>query len=144
VGGAWREPVQLTDVGCIPLDWAPDGSGVLCFSGRDLLLVSRQGRVMWRRDLAATTGLSLLFQQEAWPYLRYSRDGGTIYAAALHRDGRQGVWAIPALGGGAPRLVVAYDDPALIAPGMLSLGPDRLYLTVSQYESDIWVMKLRY
>ena len=24
------------------------------------------------------------------------------------------------------------------------LGPDRLYLTVSQYESDIWVMNLRY
>ena len=42
------------------------------------------------------------------------------------------------------RLVIAYDDPVLAAPGFLSVGPDRLYLTVSQYESDIWVMKLKY
>ncbi len=46
--------------------------------------------------------------------------------------------------GGAPRLVVAFDDPALVAFGVLSVGPDRLYLTVSEYESDIWVANLRW
>jgi Tol biopolymer transport system component len=148
VGGAWHEAVQLTDSGCIPLDWAPDGSGVLCGWGQELLVVSRQGRVVWRRDLAATAGLS----RETWvgpsyaPFMpaRYSRDGRTIYTAGVHRDGRQGVWAIPVLGGGTPRLMIAYDDAALASPGFLSVGPDQLYLTVSQYESDIWVMKLKY
>ena len=54
-----------------------------------------------------------------------------------------GVWAIPVRGGEA-RLVIALDDPAVTAPGYLSLGRDRLYLTVSEYESDIWVATLRY
>jgi hypothetical protein len=54
-----------------------------------------------------------------------------------------GVWAVP-LYGGTPRLIVAFDDPALDAPGHVSVGPDRLYLTVSVYESDIWVARLRW
>ena len=43
-----------------------------------------------------------------------------------------------------PHLVIASDDPALAIRGMFSVGPDRLYLTVSENESDIWVAKLRY
>ena len=46
--------------------------------------------------------------------------------------------------GGTPRLVIASDDPALAIRGMFSVGPDRLYLTVSQYESDIWVANLHW
>jgi hypothetical protein len=40
--------------------------------------------------------------------------------------------------------VVAFDDPALAPTQYFSIGPDRLFLTVGQYESDIWVAKLRY
>jgi hypothetical protein len=55
-----------------------------------------------------------------------------------------GVWALP-LYGGNPRLIVASNDPAL-APFWqgISVSRDRLYLTVSEYESDIWVAKLRW
>ena len=35
------------------------------------------------------------------------------------------------------------DDPALSPLGSLSVGPDRLFLTVSEYESDVWAMNLR-
>jgi hypothetical protein len=66
-----------------------------------------------------------------------------MYGLGTHRDGRVGIWAI-SLYGGAPRLIVAFDDPTLDAPGMISVGRDRLYVTVSQYESDIWVAKLRW
>jgi hypothetical protein len=139
VGGAWQQAVPLTDFHCMGPDWAPDGSGVLCDTMRDLVLVSPQGREVWRRDIAATYGLKLISGTS-----RYSRDGGTIYGSGDHRDGRRGVWAIP-VAGGTPRLVVAFDDPALAnAYGVLSVGPDRLYLTVAQYESDIWVMNLQY
>jgi hypothetical protein len=40
--------------------------------------------------------------------------------------------------------VVAFDDPALAFLGGLSVGPDRLYLTLGEYESDIWVATLRW
>ena len=75
---------------------------------------------------------------------RFSREIETIFALAVHRDGRRGIWAIPAAGGAA-RLVIWHDDP-ILENGIegMSVGPDRIYLTVAQNESDIWVAKLRY
>jgi hypothetical protein len=35
--------------------------------------------------------------------------------------------------------VVAYDEAAIAAERWLSVGPDRLYLTVVQTDADIWV-----
>jgi serine/threonine-protein kinase len=143
VGGAWHEAVQLTDFPSRPLDWTPDGRGVLCVSGggSELLVVSRDRHVLWRYDLTAVNGLTLLWSVLQLGNAQYSWDGRVIYLAAVHRDGRQGIWAIPAAGGPA-RLVVAGDDPAALLPGEFSVGPDRLYLTVAQYESDIWVADL--
>jgi hypothetical protein len=142
VGGAWHEAVQLTDFDCRTPVWARDGSGVLCQAeGGNLVFVSPQGRVLRRLNLVPTSGLA----DFAWP--RYARDGRTIYVSGVHRDGRSGVWAIPAMGGQA-RLVVVEDDPVLslsvsTAPPV-SVGPDRIYLTVAQYESDIWVASLHW
>jgi Tol biopolymer transport system component len=143
VGGPWHEAVQLTDFGCYPRDWAPDGSGVLCGSPlrSELLLVSPAGVVLWRYDVA--TGNHLHWDDPIDADVRYSRDGSTVYFAAEHEDGRSGVWAMPAFGGEA-RMVIAFDDPAVTVRGFLSVGPDRLYLTVSEYESDIWVMDLEW
>lgn len=142
VGGAWHEAVQLSDFTCSSPVWAPDGSGVLCDAGRDLAFVSPQGGALWRRNLIWTSGLG------GYGAPAYARDGRTIYVWGHHRDGRRGVWAIP-VAGGPPRLVVVWDDPTLTVPGLTQpyppgIGPDRLYLTVSQYESDIWVMNVRF
>ena len=139
VGGAWHEAVQLTDFDCRWPEWAPDGSGVVCQAGDDLAFVSRQGRTVWRRP-AAMFGLSVI------GICRYSADGRVIYVTGrgLGRDRRSGVWATPA-SGGTPRLVIASDDPGLeVAFGGISISRGRLYLTVSQYESDIWVANLRW
>jgi Tol biopolymer transport system component len=142
VGRAWHDAVRLTDLCGLALDWTPDGTGVLCSSrdGRELLVVSRDRGVLARHDLASENGLTL---RSPVPAAQFSRDGRTIYLAAVRRDGRLGIWALPAAGGPA-RLVVAADDPATALFGRLSVGPDRLYLTVSQFESDIWVANLRW
>jgi hypothetical protein len=66
-----------------------------------------------------------------------SRDGSVIYQSVYHEDGLGGIWAIP-LHGGEPVLVV--ESVELMPPYMLSVGPDHLYVTVSEHESDIWVM----
>ena len=140
VGGAWRDPLPLGDVRCQVPVWAPDGTGVMCTAPRgDLVLLSPQGRVLWRRNLVPGSGLA------GFGLPAYSRDGRTIYLWGEHRDGRRGVWAVP-VAGGAPRLIVVMDDPNLGFPDYVcpDVGPDRLYLTVSEYESDIWVAKLRY
>jgi Tol biopolymer transport system component/DNA-binding SARP family transcriptional activator len=137
VGGSWHDPVPLTSRFCWPLAWAPDGSGVLCKAEQKptLFFVSAGGRVLWTRDLPGLAPLG-----EA----RYSRDGSTVYAVDIASDSRYGVWAIADGGRGAARLAIAFDDPAHIGMEFLSVGPDRLYLSVAEYESDIWVATLRY
>ena len=137
-GGPWRSavPVALRGV----QDAAPDGRGYLCRSGSTLELRTRDGGLVWHRDLAATDGLKVTAAMKG--SVRFSRDGRAVYVFAT-REGRRGVWSVP-LSGGAARLVVAFDDPAIVPFGWFSVGPDRLYLTVSEYQSDIWVAKLRY
>jgi Tol biopolymer transport system component/tRNA A-37 threonylcarbamoyl transferase component Bud32 len=146
VGGRWHEAVPLADL--LPQAWAPDGSGVLGRSWHDrstlvqrasrIGLVSFTGQVLWGRDLTATLGLTVS------GLIRFSRDGKTLYVLATHQDGREGIWAIGDGGRGAARLVIAVDDPSLTPRPFLSIGPDRLYLTVAEYESDIWVARLRH
>jgi hypothetical protein len=42
--------------------------------------------------------------------------------------------------GGKPNLVVVSDDAETRPHYFLSVGPDHLYVTVEESESDIWVM----
>jgi serine/threonine-protein kinase len=140
VGGPWGEAVTLTDFGSVWPSWAPDGSGVLCLSidRPELVLVAPSGTVLWRRDLAAAG-----FSQAGG--LAFSENGSSLYVSAS-RGGRNGIWVWP-LAGGEPRLVVAFDDSRFVAfingSEGLNIRRDRLYLTVAQNESDIWVMDLK-
>jgi Tol biopolymer transport system component/DNA-binding SARP family transcriptional activator len=132
--GMWHDAVLLSDDYYRVHDWAPDGRGVLIANSEKISLVSTQGTVLWTRDFEAS-GLN----QHWWG--RFSRDGKVIYLVARHADGRRGVWAIP-MGNRPPRLIIADDDPALTFEGGIALGRDRIYLTVTEYESDIWTAKL--
>jgi hypothetical protein len=60
-----------------------------------------------------------------------------VYVPAYHEDGVAGVWAIPVLGG-EPNLVVAI--PELSSGSWFSVGADRIYVSIGEHESDIWVM----
>jgi hypothetical protein len=104
--------------------------------GSVLELRALDGRRVWRRDLVSTGRLTPFGDP------RFARDGRTVYLEGS-RDGRRGIWAVPVPVGKA-RVVVAYDDPVLVALPWMSVGPDRLYLTVGQYESDIRVARLKW
>jgi Tol biopolymer transport system component/DNA-binding SARP family transcriptional activator len=139
VEGPWREARKLTDLGCSFQAWAHDNLGVICGAPHqtEFALVSRAGTVLWRRDLAAS-GLSELGPPTLSP------DGTTLYLRAA-RGSDAGIWAWP-LAGGRPHLVMAFDDPAFMVqsyPGTINATRDRLYLTVGEFESDIWVMDLK-
>jgi eukaryotic-like serine/threonine-protein kinase len=138
VGGRWSAPVLLTDFACVFPSWAPDGASLVCKeSGGEVLRVSRGGDVIARYRWPA--GLRNEFMDGP----EFSRDGSAIYIVATHEDGSRGLWWFPA-GGGDPAEVVAFDDPGTYAPGPFSVGPDRIYLTIAEYESDIWVMDLEW
>ena len=138
IGGPWSTARQLTDFGCAFQVWAHDGSGVLCgWPEKSVVtLVSLSGEVRWRRDLA---GAGLINTGPA----AVSPDGTTLYLGAA-RGSEAGIWALP-LSGGEPRLIVTFEDPALLVqtyPGTINVTRDQLYLTVGEFESDVWVMDL--
>lgn len=69
--------------------------------------------------------------------------GPTVYLGAS-RGNQSGIWAVP-LSGREPRLIVTFEDPLLVLhsyPGTINVTGDRLYATVGEFESDIWVMDL--
>ncbi|MDH3570495.1 MAG: hypothetical protein OER89_09940, partial [Gemmatimonadota bacterium] len=136
VGGDWGVPVQLTDSLCGYPQWDVDGTSLVCKSGRELVRVSRSGEVLARYDRWTAT-LQLLGP------IRFSPDGSRMYGYFTEEDGTLGVWWIAADGGDATK-VVAFDDPSLTVWGFLTVGPERLYLTIADYESDIWVMDLEW
>jgi Tol biopolymer transport system component len=132
-GQPWGTPEQLTEDPCWWPDWAPDGTSLVCDSGVGLVRVSTSGTVLWRLELSP---VMVTVDQP-----HFSLDGSKIYFLAEHQDGRRGIWSIPSDGGEAT-VVVAFDDPSLTVLSYLSLDAERFYLTIGEYESDIWVADL--
>ena len=60
----------------------------------------------------------------------------------ISRFGCRNLYSMPA-GGGRPRLLVRYDDPEkqVFIYG-LTVGDGKLYFSIGEFESDIYVMDL--
>jgi len=142
VGGAWRAPAQLTEFPCFLPTWHPDGMRLACLSiGRgeldvpDLILTSREGQELGRFSSGMQSGV--------WESYDFSADGSRIYQAGTAEDGVQGVWWVPTEGG-ARTQVVAFDDPSRTVVIDMTVGPEHLYFTIAEYESDVYVADLEY
>jgi Tol biopolymer transport system component len=135
VGDAWGDPVRLTDFICRVPDWAPDGESLVCLAGlagSELVIVSKTGEAVTRFDP----------QMNPFEPL-FSPDGSEVYFL-VRKGPAAGVWSFPVMGGEATQLV-AFDDLSLnVLWGTLTVGPNHFYLTISEYESDIYVMDLEY
>jgi serine/threonine-protein kinase len=136
VGLPWGDPVRLTDFGCGEIEWAPDGTSLLCRGKEGIIRVPRDGGDVSVVD--RPPGL------RGFGRFRFSRDGSGLYFSAADEDGWEGLWRMPA-GGGNPERVVAYDDPTRsVIPSSFSVGPEHLYFTISENESDIRVVDLEW
>jgi Tol biopolymer transport system component len=135
-GGTWDEPRQLTsDGGTVP-KWSPDGQLIAYVQQRvdALRVVSPQGGPP--RTLVSKTE-SILPVFAAW-----SPDSQTIYFKANRQDGGAGIWSV-SRNGGAPRLLIQFTD-ASRASGRPEFATDgkELFFTITERESDVWVLDL--
>ena len=76
----------------------------------------------------------------AWPY--WSDDGQKIYFKSHDSLGRASIWSVSTKGG-APRLLVRFDDPARPSyRNQWALGGNRIYFPVQDRQSDVWIMDM--
>jgi len=74
--------------------------------------------------------------------LAWSPDSRLVYYVAHDARGQAGLWAV-ALTGGAPRLLVRFDDPATdFGRGRFAVSGNRFYLPLERRESDIWTAEV--
>jgi Tol biopolymer transport system component len=135
-GEGWSEPRLVTQTQGLSGGWlAPDGSAVLFDSTVSLVTVSLQAgtrRVPYARRGPGDPGVSSP---------RYALDGRILFLGIV--GGRRGFYAASA-GSGPARLLVRFDDP-LRQPWYAAFHSDgtRLFFTLDDRESDIWVADVR-
>jgi len=135
--GSWGRPVERQASGYWP-DFSPDGRWLVVshaqLGGAIALLPVDSGpeRILVDPVRAGVSG-----EVPAW-----SADGTTIYFKSHDARGNASVWAIPAAGG-APRLLVRFDDPnhPSYRPEV-TVGGGRLYFTEEDRQADVYVMEV--
>jgi Tol biopolymer transport system component len=133
---AWTAPRQLTSELAIDPKWSYDGKQIAFTRRGEVWLISPDG--INERALTTPSAASALAQYAIW-----SPDDKTIYFKAADGERRASIWAVPAAGG-APRLLVRFDDP--LRPSLrreFATDGLKFFFTIAQDESDVWIAQVR-
>ena len=132
VGAPWSAPRQITTTGGRHPRWSQDGSRILYNTDADeigIVTLSGEDQSVFS---APVTG----FAGAEWPL--WSPDEREIYFTTVDPTGVRGLYAVSAAGG-TPRPLILFDDPSKQMPFSFSISGDRIYLSVTEYDSDIFV-----
>ena len=136
-GRGWMEPRQLTVEGGEVPRWSPDGALIAYISGSKLCIISPKGGSP--KMLVESTDPSRV-PEPSFP--EWSSDSRTVYYKAFDGSLQSSIWAV-SVSGGAPRLLVKFDNPAKQSNrSEFATDGKRFFFTISKYESDIWKMEL--
>ncbi len=136
-GTPWGLPRPLGVAGGDP-SWSPDGRLIAYFADRALRLISPAGE----NDRVLVDGRDPATHPEP-RFAYWSVDGRTLYYKAYDERQQSSIWSVP-VEGGTPRLLIRFDDPSRPSPRLEFATDGRvLYFTITEHESDIWVMELR-
>jgi TolB protein len=132
VVGPWSEPRQVTDFGCYIVEWEPDGEALSCRSSEEgWVVVSPRGDIVRRYPWPSGLGIR--------GFRRYSPDKSSFYFVGSHEDGRHGIWAYVRRTGEATLVMPVDESEYHRVLGAISVGTDRLYVTLGEWATDIWV-----
>ncbi|HEX9659783.1 MAG TPA: protein kinase, partial [Rhodothermales bacterium] len=137
--GVWADVRRLTDEPSNYGRWSPDGQSIVFISIplKSVRIVSPDGgSIRTVVDASAHQDLS-------YPvFAEWSPDSRTIYYTTVSDDGQSAFWSVSA-DGGVPRKLVEFDVPSHRAIRQIfDTDGERLYFTIPERESDIWIMEL--
>ena len=133
--GHWGKPRTVFPANSYPPLTSPDGRYFAFTSDGTVYIATRSGdsvhALVPRNDSTAPRAA----------YVSWSPDAKTVYYLAPD-PGETTIWGVPT-GGGTPRLLVRFDDPARLwhRYGFLARG-GRFYFTVGDRQSDIWAAEV--
>ena len=137
----WGVARQLTKRGGFGGRWSPDGAHLA------YVAPPWQVRIMGPGEDGEATSRILYGGNDTTSTrpvaIRWSPDGRTVYMKTFDLGGQAALWAL-GVAGGAPRLLVRFDEP--LRPTRrpeFAADAKRLYFTLAQGESDVWVMGVR-
>jgi Tol biopolymer transport system component len=137
----WSQAKPITRRGGFGGRWSPDGSQLA------YVAPPNQVRVMGDGPDGESTSRTLYDAGDAAKArpvaIRWAPDGRTVYMKTFDAGGQAAVWAL-GVAGGTPRQLVRFDEP--LRPTRrpeFAVDATRLYFTLAQSESDVWVMALR-
>jgi serine/threonine-protein kinase len=135
--GRWAAPRRLTN-GAFPR-WSPDGRQFAyidqMLGGSLLVMPADSGPSRLLFDGSRPGGLRV--NNSAW-----SDDGRTIYAKTATPVGDAEVWAVDPRGG-EPRRLASLGDPRRRSNRFgFAVAKGRMYFTLRELESDVWVMEV--
>lgn len=130
----WEEPGQLTFDGGWYGKWSPDGQLIAIANSNGLWVISPDGGDP--RLLVQSTDRTT----DEPEYIGWSPDSRTVYYNQIDAEGRFSFWSIKAAGG-KPKHLVRFDDPNM-DNSLFAIDGERFFFTVSELESDVWVMEL--
>ena len=140
-GGKWGAPSRLTRDLAIGFGtrfhWSPDGRFIAYLDVGRIETISPAGGEP-RNLVEASDSLA----QWAFDNIAWSTDSRFVYCAGHDARGDAGLWSVP-LTGGAPRLLVRFDDPTTpFGRGTFAASGNRLYFQLEKRESDIWTAEV--
>ena len=134
-GAPWETPHRITTDASSDPKWSPDGRLIAYSVNGELRVIGPDGTgqrvvVPW----AAGRPMAV--------YPIWSSDSRTIYYKAYETSVTSGLWAV-SVDGGAPRLLITFDDPARRSLRReFATDGRRFYFTIAERASDVGVMTL--
>jgi TolB protein len=135
-GAPFGTPRQLTPGGTDP-QWSPDGKSI-AYVHDGIRVVSPDGTGD-RLVIPRTTGADGVDPTFAY----WSPDSRSLYYKAYDTRERSSIRVAP-VSGGTPRLLIRFDDPARpSARREIATDGKRLFFSLAQQESDVWLVELK-
>jgi Tol biopolymer transport system component len=133
----WTDPRRLTaDSANIPR-WSPRGDWIVYAERmRPGWLIQPDGK--GRRRLSADGKIPI----GPVPAREWSPDGSTVFLSVRDSTNRLALWAVP-IAGGSPRKVLSEDSSRRIGREYFATDGRRLFFTLRDWESEVYVMQLK-
>ena len=138
--GIWADPEVLADNAYLGATFSPVRNQIAYFSSEGLNLLdpdTGESQLIAAGEILAVSGVR---SADTALFARWAIDGSRIYFPVKDANGNQSFWAVNPDSGKSYKVVDLLDLKTGVS--LPAVDEHRIYYTISEIESDIWVLEL--